>query len=243
MLDQVSSSLEPFIRKLEATNVLTDLERVALGDLPMHVREFMGAQDIVREGDRPSQCCLLLDGFAHRYKMVGHGQRQILSFHVPGDTPDLLSLHLPVMDHNLATLASSRVAFIPHESIRRLIQDHPRLGVALWRDTLIDGAVFREWLVGMGRRNSHARIAHLFCEIVTRMEVVGLAAGKSVQIPITQAAIADAIGISSVHVNRVAQEMRSQGLITWRGRSLTINDWDRLTRVAEFDPAYLHLMS
>jgi CRP-like cAMP-binding protein len=235
------SSLLPLIRKLESIYPLRDGEKEAVINLPMHVRELEAGQDIVREGDRPSQCCLLLDGFAQRYKVVGDGCRQIMSFHVPGDMPDVLSLHLPVMDHSLGTLAASKVGFISHQSVRRLIQDHPRIGDAFWRDTLVDAAVFREWLVGMGRRDAHARIAHLFCEIVTRLDVVGLAPGRSVQIPITQSTIADALGLSAAHVNRVVQELRSEGLITWRGRILTVNDWDGLKQAGDFDAAYLHL--
>ncbi len=236
------AGLQPLIRKLESIYVLTDVEKQAVGELPIHVRDLAAGQDIVREGDRPSQCCLLLDGFIQRYKMIGDGQRQIMSFHINGDMPDVLSLHLAVMDHNLGTLAPSKVGFISHQSMRRLIQDHPRIGDALWRDTLIDAAVFREWLVGMGRRDAHARIAHLFCEIITRLDSVGLAPDKSVQIPLTQATLADALGLSAVHVNRVAQELRSEGLITWRGKTLTVNDWEGLKEAGDFDPTYLHLV-
>jgi CRP-like cAMP-binding protein len=236
------AGLQPLIRKLESIYVLTDVEKQAVGELPIHVRDLAAGQDIVREGDRPSQCCLLLDGFIQRYKMIGDGQRQIMSFHINGDMPDVLSLHLAVMDHNLGTLAPSKVGFISHQSMRRLIQDHPRIGDALWRDTLIDAAVFREWLVGMGRRDAHARIAHLFCEIITRLDSVGLAPNKSVQIPLTQATLADALGLSAVHVNRVAQELRSEGLITWRGKTLTVNDWEGLKEAGDFDPTYLHLV-
>ncbi len=235
--------MELLIRRLEASCALTDREKTALYNLPIHLREITGIQDIVREGDRPSQCCLLLNGFACRYKIVRGGLRQVLSFHVPGDTPDLLSLYLPVMDHNLGTLATGQVGFIPHQSIRRLIREHPRIGAALWRDTLIDGSVFREWLVGMGRRDAYARVAHLLCEIVTRMEVVGLAPEKCIRIPITQVAISDAVGVSAVHVNRVVKEMRNQRLIRWRGKSLTVSDWAKLKQAGDFDPAYLHLAS
>lgn len=220
---------------------MSDQEKAAVGSMPVHIRDMAGGQDIIREGDRPSQCCLLLDGFAQRYKVIGQGLRQILSFHIPGDTPDLLSLHLRVMDHNLGTLAASKVGFISHDSIRGLITQYPRIGVALWRDTLIDGAMYREWLVGIGRRNARSRISHLLCEIVTRMEVVGLAPDRSVKIPITQSAIADALGLTAVHVNRVAQELRSEGLIAWRNRTLKILDWEGLQRAGEFDPTYLHL--
>jgi CRP-like cAMP-binding protein len=238
---EIPSDLLPLVRKLESIYPLTDNEMQGVLGLPMHVRELAAGQDIVREGDRPSQCCLLLDGFAHRYKMVGDGRRQIMSFHIAGDIPDLLSLHLRVMDHSLGTLAPSRVGFIAHKSVRQLMQNHPRFTDAFWRDTLIDAAIFREWMVGMGRRDARARIAHVFCEVFTKMGAVGLAQGRSVAIPMTQAIIGDALGLSTVHVNRVTQELRSEGLITWRGRQLTICDWEGLQRVAEFDVAYLHL--
>jgi CRP-like cAMP-binding protein len=210
-------------------------------DLPLHIRELAAGQDIVREGDRPFQCCLLLDGFAQRYIVVGDGRRQVLSFHIPGDMPDVLSLHLARMDHTLGILSRSKVGFVSHQNVRRMIGEHPRLGDAFWRDTLIDAAVFREWMVGIGRRGARARMAHLFCEIVTRMEVVGLAQDKSVRVPFTQTTIGDALGLSTVHVNRVVQELRSDGLITWHGRVLTVNDWDGLVQAGEFDPSYLHL--
>jgi CRP-like cAMP-binding protein len=207
----------------------------------MQKRTLRAGQDIVREGDRPSQCCLLLEGFAYRYKLLEEGRRQIFSFHIPGDMPDLLSLHLSVMDHNLGTLSPGRVAFIPHSALRALTQCHPGIGEAFWRDTLVDAAVFREWMVGIGRRSAYTRIAHLLCEMFRRMQAVGLAQGDVVEIPLTQEVVADALGLSTVHVNRVLQALRGEGLITWQGRVLTVEDWEGLRRAGEFDPAYLHL--
>jgi len=227
---------------LEDIAPLSDDEKQALLNVPMHIREVGADPDIVREGDRPSQCCLLLEGFAQRFKIVGDGRRQIMSFHIPGDMPDVLSLHLVRMDHSLATLSRSRLGFIPHQNLRRLIQQHPRLGDAFWRETLIDAAVFREWMVGMGRRDARARIAHLVCELVTRLEIAGLARDKSIHIPLTQAHIADALGLSTVHVNRVLQMLRAEKLIVWRrGKELTVTNSEGLKQAGEFDPAYLHL--
>jgi len=233
--------LVPLLRKLESIYPLTNEERRAFFVLPMQVRELPADYDIVREGERPYQCCLLLDGFAHRYRVMPDGRRQIMSFHVPGDMPDLQSLHLGVMDHTLGTLAPSTVGIIPHQEVRRLILNHPRIGAAFWRDTLIDAAIFREWMVGIGRRDAHARIAHLFCELVLRLQVIGLAEGDSVRLPLTQADIGDALGLSTVHVNRVVQQLRAEGLISWESRLLTILDREGLREAGEFDPAYLHL--
>jgi CRP-like cAMP-binding protein len=230
----------PFIRKLEGLFPLSDEEKQSLAELPLQVRGLRADQDIVREGDRPSQCCLLLEGFAYRYKLLDEGRRQIFSVHIAGDMPDLLSLHLPIMDHNLGTLTPSRVAFIPHQSLRALTRRHPRIGEAFWRDTLVDAAVFREWMVGMGRRSAYSRVAHLLCELVLRMQVVGLAQGTAVQLPLTQEMVGDALGLSAVHTNRVLQRLRGEGLITWQSKVLTVEDWDGLRRAGEFDPAYLH---
>jgi CRP-like cAMP-binding protein len=234
-------STAPLIRKLESILPLTEDEKQAVLDLPMHVRKLDAGQDIVREGDRPWQCGLLLDGFAHRHKIVGEGQRQIMSVHIPGEMPDLMSLHLAVMDHTLSALTSSSVGFISHQHMRRLMRDHPRIGDAFWRDALVDAAILREWMVGIGRRDARGRIAHLFCELVIRMEAVGLAEGKAVQFPMSQAFIADAVGVSTIHANRVLQELRSEGLIELRNKTLRIKDWDGLQKAAEFDPVYLHL--
>jgi CRP-like cAMP-binding protein len=241
MPSDIPSNLLRFVRRLETIYRLTEEERGAIAALPVHVREFTADHDLVRVGDRPSQCCLLLEGFAHRYQDLGDGRRQIMSFHMPGDVPDLLSLHLPVMDHNLGTLAPSKVGFISHQNLRLLMRNYPRIADACWRDTLVDAAVFREWMVGIGRRNAYARISHLICELMTRMRVAGLTEGNSVRLPLTQGILGDALGLSTVHVNRVIQELRGNGLITWQGKLVTVQNWEELKRAGEFDPAYLHL--
>jgi CRP-like cAMP-binding protein len=133
------------------------------------------------------------------------------------------------------------VGFIQHEDVHDLVRRCPRLGDMLWRDTLIDAAIFREWMVGMGRREAYGRIAHLLCEVMTKLKAVGLADGVTCELPITQAELGDALGLSTVHVNRVLQELRGNDLITLRGGTLTVLDWTGLRQAGEFDPAYLHL--
>jgi CRP-like cAMP-binding protein len=229
------------IRKLRSISPLADDERQCIGSLPFSTRSVAADQDIVREGDRPSECCLVIEGFLCRYKVSDEGKRQIFSFHLAGDIPDLQSLHLSVMDHSLMTLTPSKLAFIAHESVLRVIHKCPRLAGVLWRDTLIDGAVFREWMMGIGRRSAETRIAHLLCEVMVRMRAVGLANGDACELPITQAELGDALGLSTVHVNRSLQDLRGKGLITLRGSILTVQDWDRLKEAGEFDPTYLHL--
>ena len=229
------------IRKLESIAPLSPEERGAIQSLPARSRSFGPGQDIAREGDTPSQCCLVLDGWVCRYKILGEGRRQIFSFHIAGDLPDLQSLHVPVMDHSLGTMTEAMVGFIPHESLRQFTLRYPRLGAVLWRETLIDAAIFREWMIGMGRKSAYGRIAHLFCEMYAKLEAVGLASDHHCPLPLTQSELGDALGLSTVHVNRSLQAMRGRDLISLKGSELIIHNSDELMRVAEFDSTYLHM--
>ena len=231
----------PLVRKMESIVDLTPEEREALRALPMMVRELRADQDIVRDGDQPSQCCLVLDGFTIRYKLAGEDRRQILSFHIPGEIPDLQSLHLHTMDHSLATLTNARLGFIQHRTLFDLMASFPRLAGAFWRETLIDAAIFREWMVGMGRRRAPGRMAHFFCEMYARLDSIGMAENWTVPLPITQEELGDALGLSAVHTNRALQDLRGQDLITFERGKLTVDNWKGLVRVGEFDPTYLHL--
>lgn len=229
------------IRKLESMEPLSQPERQAIKDLPVRIHAVDARQDIVRDGDLPQQCCLILSGWACRYKLLHEGKRQILSFHIAGDIPDLGNLHIPAMDHGLASVTKATVGFIPHDNLRALTDAFPRIGALFWRATLIDAGVFRAWIVGMGRRSAFERIAHLFCEMYLKLQVVGLAGDHRCPMPVTQADLADALGLTSVHVNRVLQTMRGRALITLRSSTLVIAAWDELIRVSEFDPAYLQI--
>ncbi|TPG53697.1 Crp/Fnr family transcriptional regulator [Roseomonas nepalensis] len=206
----------------------------------MTVRSYVRGQDIVRDGDRPSECCLILAGFAFRYKLLPDGRRQIMAFHTPGDMPDLQSLHLQVTDHGVAAMMPTQAAFISHKKMQVLTGRFPGLLHAFWRDTLIDAAIVREWLVGNGRRDAHERIAHLICEMLLRFKGVGLAPSDTFNLPATQADIADALGLSNVHVNRVLQDFRRDGLITWTNYTVSVLKWDELQVRGTFDATYLH---
>jgi CRP-like cAMP-binding protein len=240
-VDTIHAQTIALIRKLESTAPFAPEEKAALLRLPLRLKAMPAHQDIVREGDTPTESCLIVNGFAYRSNLTGEGKRQILSFHISGDIPDLQSLHLDVMDHSLATLVPSQLAFIQHDDLRTLMRSHPRLGDLLWRDTLIDAAVFRQWMVGLGRRDAYGRIAHLLCELLVRLRAVELVEDHAFTLPVTQAELGDAFGLSTVHVNRVLQDLRGNGLITLQGGSLKVLDWERLQRAGEFDPTYLHL--
>lgn len=233
--------MNPLITKLERRDRLSDDERRALQDAIARVREVDARADIVQQGSRPTESCLVLEGFAARYKVTETGKRQITAVHVPGDFVDLHSLLLKVMDHGVLALTPCKVALVPHDALRRITDDHPHLSRLLWLSTLIDGAIHREWLVAMGRLSAVERLAHLICEVFTRLDVIGLTDGTTFRFPLNQVETADALGLSIVHVNRVLQELRGHGLLTWRGEVIAIEDVAALKRFAQFDPTYLHL--
>jgi CRP-like cAMP-binding protein len=239
-MDALHPHTLPLIRKLESITTLTEAERVALLRLPMQVRSLRADQDIVREGDHPSQCCLVLEGFAASYSFRGNGKRQIFAFHITGDIPDLQSLHIEVMDHNLGSVSPCKVAFIQHEHMRELCRNQPRLADIFWRETLIDGAIFRTWMQCLGRRSATEHMAHLFCEFLLRLRAVGQVENNSFPFPISQVELGDALGLSTVHVNRTVKELRGKGLIAWEKHTVTVLDWNGLVALAEFDPTYLH---
>jgi CRP-like cAMP-binding protein len=232
---------EPLVRKLESIAQLTPTDKDALRTLPIRVTTVSQHSEVIREGDAPSECCLIITGFLYRYRTLRNGTRQILAIHVPGDIPDLQSLHLDVVDHSVGALEASTVAFVAHSALAAVAKQHPGIAVALWKDALIDAAIYREWLVGLGRRSAHVRVAHLMCECFAKLRAVGLTNGASCRFPVTQTDLGDALGLSTVHVNRVLQDLRRDGLISFKGKVLTIPDWDALRRAGDFDPAYLHL--
>lgn len=238
---QTVADHDRLIAKLESIGTLTAGERAAIRALPLRVRQVAEDTDIVRDGDTPTESCLLLEGFLCRYKMLLDGGRQILAIHTAGDIPDLQSLQLKVMDHSVGTLTPCKVAFIAHAALHDITRAHPGIMALFWRDTLIDAAIFREWLTGVGRRSAHQRIAHLICEIHLRLKVVGLTDDNGFELPITQAELADALGLSTVHVNRVLQDLRRDGLIISRGKFLAVTDWRTLEQAGGFDPRYLHV--
>ncbi len=242
MLDVRSSELAVFIQRLETIADLTEEDKQAIESLPVTIKEIAARNDIVREGEYPTHCFILLEGWAYRYKLRREGARQVMALLIPGDAPDLQSLYLPVTDHNVATFTDVKVAIIAHRDIHDLIVCHPRLGVLLLREILIESAAFREWMVSMGRRTAYERIAHLWCEAYARQKVIGLATESGCPFPIKLLDIADALGLTMVHVSRIKGELKNAGLATHRSGWLTIRDWEGLRAAAEFDPSYLHLI-
>jgi CRP-like cAMP-binding protein len=233
--------VEPLLKRLRVTADISAEDEQAILRLPATIRRMGGGETIVATGERPSVCCLVIEGFVQRSKIVAEDRRQILSFHQPGDIPDLQSLYLHVLDHEVITLGDCVLGFIPHAPLRALIKTSPNVAEVLWRDTLIDAAIFREWICNVGQRDAVSRLAHLICELYARLETIGRVEGSSFYFPATQALFADAIGTSAVHLNRVVQELRTMGLLEIERGKIEIRDMDGLRKFADFDPLYLHL--
>jgi CRP-like cAMP-binding protein len=209
--------------------------------LPYQLRKLAAAQYIVREGDKAAYSCLLLSGFAFRSKVVGNGGRQILALHMRGDMVDLQNAVLGRADHNVQALTGIEVAFIPRGAILDLAADRPRVGRAMWHDTLVDGSIHREWTANVGRRDATTRLAHMLCEFALRLEFAGLGEQCNYELPMTQEQLGDSVGLTSVHVNRTLKSLEAAGLISRTQRTVRIGDWDRLAAVGDFDSSYLHV--
>jgi CRP-like cAMP-binding protein len=233
--------LDRAVAKLSSHSTLNEAERAAVRGLPHILRTVDPATYLVREGELPEYCAALVGGFAFRHKVTGDGGRQIMSIHMPGDMVDLQNSFLDVSDHNVQTLTRAEVAFIPRPAIRDMAAKFPALGRAMWTDTLIDASIFREWVMNVGRRDALSRIAHLLCEFAIRLETAGLAEAQSYELPMTQEQLADAVGLTPVHVNRVLKELERLGLIVRRKRAVSIPDWQRLREAGDFSARYLHL--
>jgi len=231
----------PLIAKLEHGAKLSDEDRWILDKLTAKTRRVGPHQDTIREGDAPDDVHLIMDGFACRYQILPDGKRHIMAYLVPGDICDFHVAILGKMDHNIGTLTPCTLVEISHETIHDISTKHPNLNRAFWWGTLVDEGILREWLVSLGRRSADQRIAHLFCELLIRLQTVGLANHNSFEMPLTQEELADTLGLSNVHVNRMVMELREKGLITTSGRRLTVHDVARLQEFAQFSPNYLHL--
>lgn len=232
--------LAALLRRLEGRSPLDDADKSALLALPHSVRTLPAGAHLARDGDVPEQCSLLLSGFAYRYKITGAGARQIISLHIAGEFVDLQNSLLGLADHSAQTLSEAAVAFVSRTALRDLALANANIARALWLDTLIDASIVREWVVNVGRRDSRARVAHLLCELSLRLDAAGLASGHRYELPMTQEQLADAVGLTSVHVNRVLKQLGAEGLIRRDRRSIVIEDWARMRDAGDFNERYLH---
>jgi CRP-like cAMP-binding protein len=214
--------------------------RRAFLDIPSETASFDTYRDLLREGEQTVACCLMASGMVSRYKSLSSGGRQIVSFHVVGDMVDLQSCLMRIADHGIRAHTPVTVLRFGFAEILRIAERYPELGRAFWFDTLVDAAIFREWTLNVGRRTGRERVAHLLLEFAYRLERVGLSDGTEFFLPVTQADLADAVGMSPVHVNRSLQWLRANRLIRTQGKVVTITDKPRLTQIADFQATYLH---
>ena len=234
-------TLAPMLRKLRLWANLDAPQEQALLDLPHSVVTWEKQNVIVREGDDIAHAWLILSGYCVRFKYVGSGARQIVSIHMKGDLVDLPNALLGVADHSVQTLTPCKMAKLPIEAIRHLSDTDPMIKDALWFDTLVDASIHREWVANVGRRDATTRVAHLLCEFGLKLDAIGLDQ-HDYELPMTQDQLADATGLTPVHVNRVLQSLEKDGLIERvTAKSVQIGDWKRLAAAGDFHPEYLHL--
>ena len=235
-------TLEPMVRKLAYWGKLDGADEQALLALPHRMKRLERHAYVARERERTTHSCLMLSGFSIRHKIVAGGARQIVAIHMKGDMVDLQNSFLGIADHSVQMIVESEVALIPSEALKTLAFERPRIGMAMWLDTLVDGSIFREWIANVGRRDAHTRLAHLLCEFSLRLKIAGLGKSNQYELPMTQEQIADCTGLTSVHVNRTLKILEAEGLIQRRSsRTVTIGDWKKLAEAGDFDSTYLHL--
>jgi CRP-like cAMP-binding protein len=230
---------QPLIRKLSALSYLEADDLEALAALPATISLPKSGTCLV-EANEPSGCFYaLVEGYAYRSKSTEDGRSQIVSFHVPGDLFDLALLLNEAGDTNVVTIGATKVAAIPLSALRNLRRERPNIADALWRDTLLDAAIFREWVLNVGQRDSRTRIAHLLAEFVARRAVAIPDDAERFEIPVSQIQIAAATGMTSVHVNRMLKELEADGALSRNGGHVVLSDPTVLKRVAGFNPGYL----
>lgn len=216
-------------------------EQAVLDKVPAREKKYLPRQDIVSAGSRATTSCMVIEGLSARYKLLSNGRRQITAINVPGDFVDLQSFLLSRMEYGVTALTPCRVLSIEHDAIRRLITNTPSITRLLWMDTMLDASIHQEWIVSMGRRSAFARLAHLICELFLRLKAVDRTEGHTFRLPLTQSELADILGLSIVHVNRILKALRAEKIVVWSQSTLRIDNWDHLKEVAEFQPDYLSL--
>jgi CRP-like cAMP-binding protein len=236
------SPLDLMVRKLGSRSELDDDDRNAIKALPHVLRTYHPTTYIVREGEPPRRHCDFIEkGFAYRQKLTATGGRQIVSMHLRGDFIDLQHLFLNIADHNVQALTELKVVGVERAALQRLALDRPAVARAMWIDALVDASIYREWVMNVGRRDARARISHLLCEVSLRMKAAGSSDASGFELPLTQEQLADAVGLTPVHVNRTLKSLAKDGIVHRDKRHISFADWDTLAEIGDFSALYLHL--
>lgn len=237
----MATDLAPMVRKFSLWKELSADDQAAVMALPYQLATLDPGDYVIRQGSATTHSCLLLQGFAFRQKLAQDGGRSISAVHMRGDIVDLQNSLLGHADHSVQALTRAQIARIPREAVTTLAFERPSIGLAMWYDTLVEASICREWLLNVSRRDALTRIAHLLCEIGLRLETLNLGTRSNFELPMTQDQLADATGMTPIHANRTLQELAARGLISRTMRTITVNDWSKLQRAADFEPGYLHL--
>lgn len=235
------SAISRFLNRLLRRSALGPEEQQAILSLSSEPEQFRLNSDIVSPGETVDHACLVARGLAARYDQMADGERQLNAFHIEGDMCDLHSVVCPTAAWGITALTTTTVLQVPHAELRKLVTTYPAIALAFWRDGTADASILAKWIGNLGRRDARARVAHLLCEIGLRMEAAGLATRDRFWFDVSQSNLADAVGLTSVHVNRTIQSLRRDGLIRTESRTIYVDDWSRLAGIAEFDADYLLL--
>jgi CRP-like cAMP-binding protein len=241
---QEEAEIDPLailIKKLKEHSRLKHEDLAEIRRLPYAVRGLDSNEDFIRQGDRPKESAIIVEGMVARYHLLPDGARQYLSFHLAGDMPDSQCLFIDEMDHAVCAIGAAKVATVPHRDLLALFESRPKVGSAIWRETLIDAAIFREAITNNSARSGPARMAHLFCELFYRSRASGLAQEYSCELPMTLVQLGEALGLSLASTNRSLATIREDNLADLKGGWLAIRRWSELADYAQFNPRYLHL--
>ncbi len=234
--------LQTLVQQLELYAKLPAEDRQAVFDLPHRLRRLDSRKYLTREGDLPQTACILITGYVIRQKVTGNGSRQILALCIPGDAIDLPNMFFSVSDHAVLTLTQAKVVDVPREALQNLVLHRPAIGAAILRLALVEASILREWVVNVGRRDARRRIAHILCELAVRLESRGLATDDGFELPMSQEQLANATGLTSVHVNRVLRGLEADRLIDRQRRYIHFDNWPALQEAGDFSRRYLHIV-
>ncbi len=226
---------------MDARYPLRQEDREAILALPANFRTVEPGKYLVREGDEPQYCAFIHSGFAYRQKSTADGSRQIVAILVPGDFVDLQQIFLNISDHSVQALTQAEITEIDIGALREIALTRAAVSKAMWLDALVESSIYREWILNVGRRDARARISHLLCELAVRLKISGGSDDYHYRLPMSQEQLGDAVGLTSVHVNRVLKTLSEEGLIEREIRNINVVDWDRLCKVADFNDRYLHV--
>lgn len=237
------SPLARFLARILRHSRLTSEEQQAILGLRSHAAQFAARRDIVTPGQLVDHACLIVKGLAARFDLMRDGRRQVTALHIPGDMCDLHSVVQPRTAWSITSMTATTVLHVPHVDLRQIAIHYPAIAMAFWRDTAADAAVLAKWVGNLGRKDAQARLAHLFCEIGYRMELIGMGSRQCFNLPLTQEQLADVTGLTAVHVNRTLQALRESGALSFQAGVAQIHDMDRIVALGEFDPNYLRLQA